>query len=286
MRWSRMSGNARGAILMLFNALIYSIMVLIIKSASSDVPLFVIMFFTVAMQLLFVGGRGFRRVGPLLVAGERRAAHMLRATALISSMLAGFYSVTALPLAISTSLSFSKAMFVTLFAALILAETVGPWRWVSVLIGFTGVVILSAPGGMEAIAVAGVAAGIISAAAAALGAILTRRLASDPSEVLLLNQSLIGTLVLAPLAFWTWQAIDLPTLGLLVLTGLLSVVGNTSMIAALRMGEASALAPVDFSRAVFAGIIGYLAFEETPGSAALVGMSIIVVGALMSLRQR
>lgn len=286
MRWSRMSGNARGAILMLFNALIYSIMVLIIKSASSDVPLFVIMFFTVAMQLLFVGGRSFRRVGPLLVAGERRAAHILRATALISSMLAGFYSVTALPLAISTSLSFSKAMFVTLFEALILAETVGPWRWVSVLIGFTGVIILSAPGGMEAIAVAGVAAGIISAAAAALGAILTRRLASDPSEVLLLNQSLIGTLVLAPLAFWTWQAIDLPTFGLLVLTGLLSVVGNTSMIAALRMGEASALAPVDFSRAIFAGIIGYLAFEETPGPAALVGMSIIVVGALMSLRQR
>ncbi|UHS59027.1 DMT family transporter [Agrobacterium vaccinii] len=286
MKWSQMSGNARGAVLMVFNALIYSIMVLIIKSVSPDVPLFVIMFFTVATQLLFVGGRAFRRVGPLLIAGERRGAHVLRATALISSMLAGFYSVTALPLAISTSLSFSKAMFVTLFAALILSETVGRWRWMSVVIGFTGVVILSGPTGTETIAVLGVAAGVVSAATAAFGAIMTRRLASETSDVLLLNQSLVGTLVLAPLAFWTWQAIDLPTMGLLAMTGLLSVVGNTSMIAALRMGEASALAPVDFSRAIFAGVIGYLAFQETPGLAALVGMAIIVIGALMSLRQR
>ncbi len=238
---------------MLFNALIYSLMVLIIKAVSPDVPLFVIMFFTVSTQLVFIGGRAFRRLGPLLIAGERRAAHLGRAAALITSMLAGFYSVAVLPLAISTSLSFSKAMFVTLFAGLILAETVGFRRWLSVLVGFVGVLILSGPSGAETFVISGVVAGVISSAAAALGAVMTRQLAQrDTSEILLLNQSLMGALVLAPLAFWTWRSIDLLTFSLVILTGLLSVLGNTSLIAALRAGEASAIAPVDFSRAIFA----------------------------------
>ncbi|WP_229583336.1 DMT family transporter [Paracoccus sp. S-4012] len=270
---------------MLVNALIYSLMVMIIKAVAPEVPLFVIMFFSVATQFAFISGRAVRRLGPLLMQGERRWTHLLRSLALMLSMLTGFYAVAQLPLAVSTSISFSKAMFVTLFAGLFLAEATGIWRWAAVLVGFSGVLILSDPTAGQQISVLGLAAGVVSAAAAAAGAILTRRLAqTDPAEVLLLNQTAIGTLILAPLAIWSWQTPEPATLMLLVATGLLSVLGNTSMIGALRVGEASVIAPVDFSRAIFAGVLGYLVFSEVPNAQALAGMAIIALGTLMSLR--
>lgn len=268
---------------MLLNALVFSVSVLVIRLLSPAVPLAVIMAFAVGGQMLFLGVRNQRGLRP--GRGASRRLHLLRAALLLLSMFAGFYSVAELPLAISTSVSFSKAMFVTLFAALLLAERVDAWRWLAVGIGFAGVLLLSAPDGAAVITPGGLVAGVISAAAAALAAILTRHLAQSESvSTLLLYQTMMGLVLLVPAAIWVWQPLGPGTLLLLALVAGLSVIGNFSLIAALRAAEASVLAPVDFARAVFAGALGYLVLSEVPGPLALLGMAVIVLGTVMSLR--
>lgn len=285
-RWNGLSGNTRGALLMMINALIFSIMVALIKASAETVPLALVMFFSVATQFFFVSLRNVRLFGSALVASERRGLHLLRVALLVGSMYAGFSAVVMLPLAEATAISFSKSFFVTLLAAIVLKEAVGGRRWLAVIVGFAGILILARPGSGE-ISVAGAMMGLISAAMAAGGAIGTRVLAQrDSSAILLLYQAAFGTLMMAPLAIWNWQMPDLATAGFLILIGLLSVVGNTSMIMALRVGEASALAPVDFTRAVFAAAIGIAFLDEVPTLWALIGTAVIIAGALLSFRRR
>ncbi|MBD0415563.1 DMT family transporter [Oryzicola mucosus] len=270
---------------MTMNALIFSIMVALIKTSAESVPVSLIMFFSVATQFLFIGLRNFPMFGQALVKSERRGAHLLRVVLLISSLYAGFSAVVLLPLAEATAISFSKAFFVTLFAAMLLREAVGPRRWLAVFVGFAGILILARPGSGD-VSTAGALMGLFSAAAAAAGTIATRVLAQrDPPAMLLLYQTAFGTLMLTPIAIWNWVTPDFETFCILVATGLLSVIGNTSMIMALRVGEASALAPVDFTRAVFAIAIGAIFLGEMPTALALFGTVVIIVGALLSLRR-
>lgn len=285
-RWNALGGNTRGALLMTVNALIFSIMVALIKVSAESVPLAMVMFFSVATQFFFVSMRNFRLFGSALVTSRSRGLHLLRVALLVGSMYAGFSAVVLLPLAEATAISFSKAFFVTLFAAILLKEAVGGRRWLAVFIGFAGILILARPGSGD-ISTAGAAMGLLSAAGAAGGAIGTRVLAQrDPPAVLLLYQAAFGTLMMLPLALLDWHMPDLATAGFLVLIGLLSVVGNTSMIMALRVGEASALAPVDFTRAVFAVLIGVLFLSEVPTLWALFGTAVIIAGALLSITRR
>ena len=281
--WGGLSGNIRGSLLMLVNALIFSIMVALIKVSSASVPITLVMFFSVATQFLFIGLRHFRGFGRAVMGSKLRGAHLLRVFLLVSSMYAGFSAVVLLPLAEATAISFSKAFFVTLFAAILLKEVVGPRRWLAVAIGFGGILILARPGGSD-LSVAGAALAVISAATAAAGSISTRFLAQrDPASLLLLYQTAFGTLMLTPVAIWNWVSPDLATLGVLVATGLLSVIGNTSMIMALKIGEASALAPVDFTRAVFAVLIGLVLLGEVPTLTAVIGTFVVIAAALLSL---
>lgn len=286
LRWSKLSGNIRGALLMLVSAAIYSILVALIKAAATEVPVPLIMFFSVVVQFAFIGGRGHRDFGKLLRQRRGHGAHMVRTVLLTGSMMSGFYAVAVLPLAESTAISFSKSLFVTLLAALALREAVGPRRWLSVGIGFLGILVLTNPVA-GTLPLLGLAAAVLSAMLAAGGAIYTRVLAQrSESGVLLLYQTAGGTLLLLPLALWFWQTPDPATLLLLLSMGLLSVVGNSFMIAALRVGEASALAPVDFTRAIFSGLLGYALFREIPGPLSIVGMIVIVFATLLSMGGR
>lgn len=279
------------ALLMMINALIFSLMSTIIKTIAAEVAIFQIMFVSVATQLLFLGSRAFRRIGPSVWHNPRRGRHLLRAMVLLGGMFTGFWAVALLPLAMSTAISFSKAMFVTLLAWALLRERVGILRWAAVVIGFSGILILVTEGAELSLqadmsAWLGIGAAITCAALSALGTIMTRSLSqTDTSETLLLFQTLTGTILLAPLAIGAgalpW---GLPLLALIALGGL-SVIGNFSMIAALRRGEASALAPIDFTRAVFSGGLGWLVFSEWPSGQALLGMGVIVLGTMISLKR-
>ena len=89
--------------------------------------------------------RGF----PGALRSNRPGLQILRMSFALVAMLGGFTAVIHLPLADATAIFFAKSFFVTIFAMMVLGESVGPYRWSAVAIGFVGVLIMLQPGTAE-----------------------------------------------------------------------------------------------------------------------------------------
>lgn len=279
--------NLRGGLLMLVNAAVFAVMVALIKIAADSVPVAMVMLASVSVQAVAIWAWCWRDAGTILRRRSGHWAHLWRAGLLMGSLFTGFWAVTLLPITEATALSFCKPLFVTILAALLLREAVGLRRTAAVLTGFAGVLVLTGPGEAGlALPLLGLGLGLASALMAAAGTIATRALAQrERAGVMMLYQTTVGLVLFLPPALAGWQAPAPGTLAVLVTIGALSVLGNVTMIVALRHGEASAIAPIDFTRAIFAVAAGYLLLSEVPTPQGLVGTAVIILGALLALRR-
>ncbi len=210
--------------------------------------------------------------------------HILRALAGAIAMLCGFYAVSKMPLADVTALGFTQPLFTTLLAFFLLSEVVRWRRWTATLVGFLGVLVIVRPGAETfeptALAALAMAFGI------ALAVTLVKRFPANESRVtMLLTFCLTSILLSAPLAFYTWRTPTLPELALLIGVGFIGVASQSMIIRAYQNGEASFIAPFDYSKLLFAGLIGYFLFGEIPDQWTFAGAAIIV-GATLYILQR
>ncbi len=201
--------------------------------------------------------------------------HAARICCALVAMFAGFTAVVHLPLADVTALGFAKSFFITIFAIVFLKEIVGIRRWSAIIIGFAGVLIMLNPGAGE-FNIYGVLA-IVGAAAAGLVMILIRYLSRfDPPMTILTYQTIFVGLLAAPVALyqWVWPT---PREALILLAiGLVSLLGQMCNIRAFGAGEATAIATIDYTRLLWAAIIGFFVFSETPSATTLTGAAIII----------
>lgn len=280
----RLEGNALGAFWLACNGLVFSIQINLVKLISDTVSMSVVALFMAGLQGVFVGAMLLKSGERIFVPGRRHLAHFSRAALMMAALFAGITSVKYLPVAEATALSFCKPLFVTALGAMVLKEAVGPRRVVAVLLGFAGVLVLARPEG-AGLAPLGVILGLGGAFGVALATIATRILAQrDRVSVLMFYQTAAGIVIFLPMALLTGARPEPRELGILLLIGTLSIIGNLLNILAVKHAEASHIAPVDFLRAVFAGAIAYLAFGELPTPTALVGTGIILAGALLAIR--
>ena len=169
--WSALPGNVRGALWSMINVLTFAVSTAAIKAVGGRIPVVEIVLFSVAGQLVILSPR-ILRAHVTSLAPRVMGLHLLRVFLLLGGMLTGFQAVVDLPVAEATALSFTKSLFLTVAAALILAERVGRGRWSCTLLGFAGVLVMLRP---DAEGVSwGASLAIVSAGAAALGALMTR----------------------------------------------------------------------------------------------------------------
>ena len=144
-RWLQLSGNSRGALWMIASGLGFSIMAVGIKLLGDRLDSFQIAFFRVAIGLLAI--LPFVAAAPLAQLKTRHArVHMVRAIFGLAAMYCSYYAIARMPLADYTALSFTKPLFATVLAVLILGEIVRWRRWTATLLGFAGVLIMVRPG--------------------------------------------------------------------------------------------------------------------------------------------
>lgn len=202
----------------------------------------------------------------------------------------GFYAVSAqfgLPLSEFNAISFSRAMFITVLAAVLLKETVGWHRWGATLAGFIGVLIMTQPQ-------AGVSLGTLLALAAAFcmaGAITLVKLLSRNHRpvTLLIWANLLSSAMLLPLALWkmpevmpSWQ-----DWALITLMGGCGVAGQYFYIRGMAIGDASFLSPIDYLRLPMAATVDWFLFKALPGPWTWAGTAIIIgATAYITLRER
>jgi len=208
-----------------------------------------------------------------------------RSIFLFLSTILFFYAISILPLADSLTLMFIAPILVTLLAALILKEKVGLKRWIAVIIGFIGALIVIRPGLNE----------LNPASFAALGAglcyalyiISTRKLSTlDHPLLTLIFTGLAGTFFISLIVPFVWVTPNLDQWLMLIGLALAGTIGHFFLILSFNYAEASKLAPLGYFEIVTNVIIGYYFFGDFPDFWIWLGLFIIVSSGLyISIRE-
>jgi len=275
--------NVKGALILILAAFGFSLMVALIKLVGSRLPVTQVLLIRQSVMVAMLLP-AFMKGAPGLLKTTRPDLQLLRVSLALVAMLCGFTAIINLPLADATALGFVKSFFVTIFAVIVLKETVGVHRWAAVCVGFLGVMFMAQPG-TASFSLYGLLAIIGSAAAGCVMVVIRILNRTESTNTILVYQALgVGVVMIFP-AFVFWVA---PTPGewlLLLGIGVVSFFAQKLNILAYRFGEASVLASLDYVRLLYATVFGALLFAQWPSKETLAGAFIIVLASLYTVHR-
>jgi len=204
--------------------------------------------------------------------------HAWRIAAGLMGMCGAFYGYVTLPFATVTALGFTMPLFLTLLSIPLLGERVGPRRGMAVLAGFGGVLLMANPAGMPEGKAFAVGVVLLGALGWALSMIAIRRM-GDVGErgVTIVLWFAIGSATVSGIACAPgWVAPNATQWVLLAGTGLVSAAAQVMMTEGYRRGEATLLAPFEYSAIIWTTLAGALVWAELPDGWDLAGMAVLV----------
>jgi drug/metabolite transporter (DMT)-like permease len=282
-RWLTLRGNIRGSLILLLAFLIAILMTSLIKHVGQSIPVVEILFFRQMLVLVIISPVILKNIDSVFRTTVLRF-HVLRSFLAVIATLTGFMAVVHLPLAEVTAISFARTLFTTILAIFFLKEVVGVRRWSSVIVGFIGVLVIIRPE-TENINIYALLA-IVSAFFVSSGSILMRKLSQiQNSSTIMVFQSIFVPLILAGPAIYFWVMPTLDEALLIVVIGALTSLMQWLFIQAYKVGEAAAIAPMEYSRLFYATIIGIVFFAEVPTAWTLGGAGIIIASTLYTLHR-
>ena len=213
-------------------------------------------------------------------------AHVGRSLIGLTSMALGFTTLTLLPLAEATTISFIAPLFALALSAPLLGERVGTARWVAVGVGFAGVIVVMQPGG-STLPLLGTGIALAAAFGVSCVTITLRSISRTESpQTTVLYFTLFTIAVTGLLLPWFGQRHDGETWLLLVLIGLFGGVGQLGLTASLRFAPIATLAPIDYLQLLFAVLFGWLLFGTQPALTTSLGAVLIIGSVLTTLPRR
>ena len=269
------AGNPRLAVFyMCVAATTFTLMVALVRLASEELPPQQIFFLRMLFGFFFLLPWALRHEG--VVRRPRRPWLMFFRAALgVSAGLLYFFSLALLPLAQAVSLNFTVPLFTAIFALLFLGERFRWRRFWALVFGFFGVVVIAQPWGGEI--VPEMALPVISAALFAGATILIKKMSAyDPPGKILFWHHCWGCLLIAPLAFWVWQAsISLTAWCALVFAAFFGTIGALAGTRAVRAAEVSFVMMFDYLRLPLTAFAAWLFFAESTEPATWAGAVMI-----------
>ena len=183
----------------------------------------------------------------------------------------------------SQALSFSRTLFLTILAVIILKEKVAWRRWSAVGIGFLGILLMTKPG--TSMNFASLAA-IVSALAFAFALVTVKDLTRDHTPLtLVIYGNIFTTLAGLPFLILDPHLPSLPTIGMLLAMGVAGVVAQSCYVRGLSAGEASLMGLIDYIRLPLVALAGFWFFDEVPDTMAMAGAAIVIAStAYITLR--
>lgn len=287
-----MQHPSRGIALKVGATFAFSVQYVFLKLAG-DVPVGEVVFFRAFFALIPLAILSHYTVGLMgMVQTKRPWLHLVRSAVGSSSMFLGFAALKLLPLADITAFGFIQPIFAVILAALVLKETVGPYRGAAIVAAFAGVMLMIQPhGGISGIAAGGFSAGaglaLLSSLCSAFVVIFIRQMSTtEKSETIVFYFMAFCALVGAITMIWwrvplTWLAVTW-----LILGGISGGFGQIMMTFSYRFAEPSLLAPFDYTAMVWAVLFGFLVFTEVPEVLVLGGAAVVIAaGAFIAWRE-
>lgn len=245
------------------------------------VPMLVWARYTVHLLLMVISLAPSMRAK--LIATQRPIALAARALMLLGTSGFSMAAFSIMPLAESTAILFVAPMIVVLLASWLLKESVTPGRWIAIVAGFAGALLIARPGG--ALSTHGVILMSLAAGCYAIYQVQTRHMSVTENTVtMLFYTALVGSVAMslaAPL-YWggpmpdAWQALSIASLGILGGTG------HLFMTRAFRHAPASTLSPFLYGQLVWAMLLSWLFYDHLPDLLSVAGM-VVIAGSSLSI---
>jgi drug/metabolite transporter (DMT)-like permease len=283
--YARLPRNARGALWMLASAITFTVMTMLIKYLGTD--------YSPALQTFYRQLAGLIVLLPVILPNPRQVFRTTRPGILLFrsgagtiGMILAFYAYQKLPLADANALSFTRTLWLVPLAAFVLKETVGPRRVSATIVGFLGALLMLQPQTQGAAgwpAAAALASSLLFAFTVTGMKVMTR----DHTTLTLMAWSAVLGFVLAiPAALFVWRWPTLGDFGLLCAMGVLGTITQACYINGMAEGDAAAMAPIDYTRLVFAVILGYALFRDVPNAMTMLGAGIVMASTIyITLRE-
>jgi drug/metabolite transporter (DMT)-like permease len=220
---------------------------------------------------------GPARVGRMLRTANPKA-QIIRSACLALSALLIIIAFSLMPLADAIAISFVAPLMMVALSARFLGEQVGPHRWIAVLVGFGGMLVLVWPSGD--VFEIGTLLAVGAALFWAIGLMMTRHVRGDDPWSTLFYTAFIGTILISLATPFFWRAPTAGGWGLMLAMGLIGALAHTLIIHAFRNASASVLAPFNYTLLVWAIFYGWLLFGDLPDLRAIFGASIIIAAGL------
>jgi drug/metabolite transporter (DMT)-like permease len=261
------------------SALLFSIMGICIRYASHTVDNYTIVFFRNVVGLIlflpfiFKQGIGF-------VKTEKLWMHTWRSIVGLAAMYGFFYAIAHLKLSNAMVFTYSSPIFIPVIAWLFLKEKITIAMLCAAVLGFIGVFCVAKPdqGLLNWISVIGIASSLLASMAFVTVRALTQ---TEPPERIVFYFCLIGSALSVIPMFWMWRTYHVKELLFLIGAGILANVSQIFMSHAYRLAPAGQIAPVNYMAIIFAGVWGFLLWDEVPDLYSVIGFCIILLAILL-----
>ncbi len=280
-RIGAMTPDLKASILMILAFIVFSAMAVFMRMIAGQIAVPQVIFLRQVVALLLMAPL-FWTSRHVILHPTGLVLHLTRGLLAVGAMFCGLTSIIFIPLADATAIGMAEVLVATAFAAIVLREPVGWRRWTATAVGFLGVVIMIRPFGegfdvFALVALAGSVCGAASMIALRLGS------GHDTTVTVLFWQGLVVALVSAPVAALQWVTPTLNETLILLVMGLIFTAGIWLFTAAIRLGRASAVAPLGYLRLVLMAATGWLFYGEIPTWATVIGGVLVIASATYTI---
>ncbi|MDP6602685.1 MAG: DMT family transporter [Rhodospirillales bacterium] len=285
LRWfGELPGTLRGIGLILLAGLMGTAMMTLVRLLGADLHPFEINFFRTVFSLLMLAPVVLRR-GLRHLRTPRLGLHMLRGLINGCAQLSFFMALVMIPLAQISALSFTAPLFTTVTAVVVLGEVIRVRRITALAVGIAGTWLILRPGVVD------VELGSILALCGALGwgvtMIVVKIISRTDSAI---GITFYGALFIAPIALIAaipfWRTPTLVELAWLAAIAVFATLVHLCFNQAIKEADLTVLLPFDFTRLIWAAIVGYLIFAEAPSIWTWVGGAMIfTAGTYLAIRE-
>ena len=215
---------------------------------------------------------------------KRPGLHFLRCMSGLIALVAIFIALRNLPLATVVSISFAAPIFTTIFSIFLLSEKVGMFRWIAVLVGFIGIIIITEPG-FSSFNIYFIYP-IIFCLGLSYVAIAIRQLSTtEPVWLISLYFSIAITLASLVTLPYGWVIPHFGDLILLILIGVFGGLANLWLGQSYKLAEVSLVSPLKYLALVFAIAFGYFIWGEIPSFKTLLGAALVIISSIIIFRR-
>jgi len=215
---------------------------------------------------------------------NRAGLHFLRSFSGLIALVAIFIALRSLPLATVVSISFAAPIFTTIFSIFLLNERVGVYRWLAVIVGFIGILIITEPG-ISSLNIFYIFP-IIFCIGLSYVAITIRKLSTtEPVWLISLYFSISITLLSLFTLPLGWIMPSIKDFMILAMIGIFGGVANLWLSQSYKYSEVSLVTPLKYLALVFAIIFGYLIWNEIPTIKSLFGAALVIISTLIIFRR-